>query len=183
MISLPATLEALLFASGEALSRKRLCALLEVSPEMLEAALCELREELSHRGLSVVETDTELELRTNAEASPIVMKLTESNQSRDIGKASLETLSIVLYRNGATRSEIDHIRGVNSSTAIRTLLMRGLIEKAENDTDKRRTRYTGTIDALAHLGVKTVAELPNFSEFSKSLSERAEREEFSPTSK
>jgi|CXWL01.1.fsa_nt_gi segregation and condensation protein B len=169
MISLPSTLEALLFASGEAITKKRVCALLEVPQEMLTAAISELRGTLSDRGLSLIETDDELELRTSADAAPIVKKLRESELSRDIGKAGLEALAIVLYQGGATRGEIDYIRGVNSGTAIRSLLLRGLIERGEDATDKRRARYTTTIDALAHLGITKKENLPRYSEFAQAL--------------
>lgn len=164
-LSPAATLEAVLFASGESMSKKRLQTLLGVSEDLLEAGLKELRNSLSGRGLALIETDTELELRTAPEAADIIRKLREAELSRDLGKASLETLAIILYKNGATRSEVDWVRGVNSTAAIRSLLMRGLIERGEDVTDKRRARYTTTIDALAHLGVTSKEELPRYAEF------------------
>ena len=73
---------------------------------------------------------------------------------------------MVAYRNGATRSEIDWVRGVNSSASLRTLLMRGLIDAQEDPADKRRIRYQLTTDALAHLGIARREDLPRFSELS-----------------
>ena len=157
----PATLEALLFAAGEALPKKRIISLLAISDELLTAAIAELRKELSGRGLALVETETELELRTSPDAATVVEEYRKGELSRDLGKAGLEVLAIVLYQGGATRSEIDWIRGVNSTAAIRSLLLRGLIERETDASDKRRNRYTPSIDAYAHLGVGSAEELPN----------------------
>src|SRR3989344_3231898 len=98
------------------------------------------------------------------EASALVKKLRESELSRDLGKASMETLAVVAYHEGATRGEIDWVRGVNSSTSLRTLLMRGLIEGREDERDKRRVRYALTTEALAHLGIPRAQELPRAGE-------------------
>ena len=171
----PATLEAILFASGEPVAKKRLATLLGITPDLLQKAADALREELSGRGLGLVETDTELELRTASDAADLVKKLREAELSRDLGKAGLETLALILYRRGATRGEIDWVRGVNSSQTVRTLLLRGLIEKTEDSADRRRPRYKPTVDALAHLGVEKVEQLPNFEELSAILKGREEK--------
>ena len=60
----------------------------------------------------------------------------------------------------------DWVRGVNSSTSLRTLLVRGLIEGREDERDKRRIRYSLTTEALAHLGVARITDLPRAAELS-----------------
>lgn len=167
MLTPPAALHALLFASGEPLEKKRLAKLLAVSEVELKPILQALTASLQGSGVTVVETDTDVELRTAPEASIIVKKLREAELARDLGKASLETLAIVAYQTedaGATRGEIDWVRGVNSSASLRTLLMRGLIEGREDESDKRRIRYSLTTEALAHLGIRSVDELPRAKE-------------------
>ncbi len=171
----PATLEAILFASGEPVSKKRLAQLLEVTPALLDQAAEVLRNQLAGRGLSLVETENHIELRTSADAAPIIKKLREAELARDLGKAGLETLALILYRGGATRGEIDWVRGVNSSATVRSLLLRGLIEKTEDSEDKRRPRYKPTVDALAHLGLETMEQLPNYAELSAILSGKEEK--------
>jgi segregation and condensation protein B len=171
-LSLPATLEAVLFAAGEPMEKKVLSKLLGVPADMLAAGLTELASSLEGRGLALVETDSEVELRTDPEAAPIIKQLRESELSRDLGKASLETLAIILYENGATRSDIDWVRGVNSTAAIRALLMRGLIERNEDLTDRRRIRYTATVDALSHLGISRKEDLPRYGELAGALKEQ-----------
>ncbi len=157
-------LEALLFAEGGPLLRKRILSLLEVDAATLEQAIAELTHALTGRGLALIVTHDELELRTAPAATDLMKKFRESELSRDLGKASLETLALILYRNGATRTEIDWIRGVNSATALRALMLRGLIERSEDTSDKRRALYTPTVEALAHLGITSVSDLPRYAE-------------------
>jgi segregation and condensation protein B len=173
-ISHTASLEAVLFAAGESVSKKRLATLLEITPEQLRDSALDLRTKLEGRGLALIEAGEELELRTAPHAAGVVQKLRESELSRDLGKASLEALAIILYKGGATRSEIDWVRGVNSAAALRSLTLRGLIARAEDASDRRRIRYTATIDALAHLGVASMQDLPRYSEFAAALSSAQE---------
>lgn len=170
----PATLEALLFAAGEALPKKRIASILSISNDLLAAAVTALKSDLAGSGLALIETADELELRTSPEAAPVVEAYRKGELSRDLGRASLEVLSIILYQNGTTRSEIDWIRGVNSTAAIRSLLMRGLIERATDSEDRRRIRYTPSIDAYAHLGVRSFDELPNAAALRALLAQHAE---------
>ncbi len=165
-----ARLLAILFAAGEALPTTRLTKILDLSKEDLHEAITELDRTLSESGLALIATEDELEVRTAAEASTVVKKLRESELSRDLGKASLETLAMILYRGSATRGEIDWVRGVNSAAAIRSLTLRGLIERTEDANDKRRARYKATVDALAHLGVSKKEDLPRYAEFTSAIS-------------
>ena len=164
MLTPPAALHALLFASGEPLEKKQIAKLLEVKDADVKLVLKALTESLKGSGVMLVETDTDVELRTTPDAAIVVKKLRESELTRDLGKASLETLAVIAYQTGTTRGEIDWVRGVNSSTSLRTLLMRGLIAGREDGRDKRRIRYNLTTEALAHLGVACEKDLPRAAE-------------------
>ena len=172
MLTPPSAIEALLFASGESLEKKQLAKLLGIKDSELKIALKALKEQLNGHGVSIIETGSEIEMRTVSEASALVKKLRENELSRDLGKASMETLAVIAYQTGGadgggtgtTRGEIDWVRGVNSSASLRTLLMRGLIEGREAERDKRRTCYSLTTDALAHLGITRAEDLPRADE-------------------
>lgn len=166
MLTPPQALEAILFAKGEALERKEAAKLLGIKEEQLGAVVEALQGELAGRGIALIAAANGLELRTNAEAAPFIKKLRESELSRDLGRAGLETLAIIAYKKGATRSEVDWVRGVNSSASMRTLLLRGLIEGKEDPVDRRRIRYEVTTEALAHLGLVRLEDLPRFAELS-----------------
>lgn len=176
-LALSARLEAILFASGEALTLSRLATLLDSDAASIEEAVVALRSSLEGRGVALIELNNTLELRTAASAAEDIKRLRESELSRDLGKASLETLAIILYKASATRSDIDWVRGVNSGAAIRALLLRGLIERVEDAGDKRRARYQPTVDALAHLGATTLSELPRYKELHEALKSEEEKQE------
>jgi segregation and condensation protein B len=165
MLTPSAALEALIFASNGIVQKKTLMELLGVDVDKFTSALTALSEQLEGHGITLIQTTDEVELRTVPEAADIVQRLREGELARDLGRASLETLAVIAYQDGATRGEIDWIRGVNSTASLRSLLMRGLIEGKEDLVDKRRIRYSVTIDALAHLGLKSLQELPRYDEF------------------
>lgn len=175
MLTPPQALEALLFAAGEPLEKKEAAKLLGIKPEQLSRVVEALSGELAGRGVALVESANELELRTSPAAADYAKKLRESELSRDLGKAGLETLAVIAYRaggadggsGGATRSEVDWVRGVNSSASMKTLLLRGLIEGREDEADRRRVRYTLTTDALAYLGLARASELPRYGELAE----------------
>jgi segregation and condensation protein B len=166
MLSISASIEALLFVSGEPFEKKRLATLLGLSGEEVQAALAELVNALQGRGIALIETELEVELRTSPEVAALVKKYRESELARDLGKASLETLAIIAYQKGATRTEVDWVRGVNSSASMRTLLLRGLVEGREDEKDKRRIRYSLTTEGMAHLGLSRPEDLPRYNELS-----------------
>lgn len=162
-----AELHAVLFASGEPMAKKKVAALLGITVGDVEKLAQEMSAKLNGSGVTLVESEDELELRTAPDASAIIEKLREGELTKDLGKAGLEALAVVLYQDGATRSEIDWIRGVNSAQTIRSLMLRGLVERTEDPSDKRRFRYKATTDALAHLGVARREDLPRYAELSK----------------
>lgn len=164
MITPHAALEALLFAAGGPLEKDFLAKLLGIRQAELSAALAALSAALAGRGITLVESEHAAELRAASEAGAFVKMLREGELARDLGKAGLETLAVIAYQNGATRSDVDWVRGVNSSTSLRTLLMRGLIEGKEDARDRRRVRYSITTEALAHLDIAKVANLPRYAE-------------------
>ena len=177
MLTPPAALHALLFASGEPLEKKQIEKLLDIKDAELKIVLKALAVSLENSGTALIETETEVELRTAPEAAPLVKKLRESELARDLGKASLETLAVIAYQTGATRGEVDWVRGVNSSASLRTLLMRGLIEGREDERDKRRIRYSLTTEAFAHLGIRSAADLPRAEELRAGAAAAIEQEQ------
>src|SRR3989344_7435549 len=174
--------EALLFFRGEPVSRRELGKALGAKEREVEQGLAELREKLAGRGVALVENGDEVELRTAPEASELIEKIRKEELSRDLGKAGAETLAIILYRNPVTRADIDYIRGVNSTFILRNLLIRGLVERVQNPNDQRSFHYKPTFELLAHLGIKNISELPEYTSVQEELekftvSQKAEEED------
>lgn len=174
-LSKAAALQVLLFACGEPVAKKKAASMLGFKDADLSAVISELTDLLAGQGIVLVESEDELELRTSPEASDLVKKLREGELTKDLGRAGLETLAVVLYQGSATRSEIDWIRGVNSAQTMRSLLLRGLVQRTEDTADKRKFRYKATTDALAHLGVARKEDLPRYAELAKGATEAIER--------
>lgn len=173
MSDLAHKIQALLFALGRPLSRKELSGMLNTSEAEVSAAIAELQSALSG-GVVLIDDGGEVELRVGADASALIEKIRKEEYSRDIGKAGLEALSAVLYRGPLTRSEIDFIRGVNSSQTLRTLALRGLLRKIQNPKDERSFLYEPTTELLAQLGVTRPADLPDYAEVRAKLEQLEE---------
>ncbi len=99
---------------------------------------------------------------TNPESSKLIEAVRTEELSKDLGRAGLETLAIVLYQGPIRRSEIDYIRGVNSNFILRNLLIRGLIERKTDPNDNRAAVYSPSMDLLRFLGITQVSELKDF---------------------
>lgn len=161
-MNLSAQLEAILFWKAEPISLKKLAALLNIDIAAVKNGLQELENALQGRGLTLVRTDDEVMLGTAKEISPLIEQLTKEELTRDLGKAGLETLSIILYQGPISRADIDYIRGVNSQFIVRNLLIRGLVGRVENPRDARSFLYKTTLQLLSHLGISKIEELPEY---------------------
>ena len=169
---LAASLEALLLVQGDVVYKNRIPKLLECSATEAESAIKILSQRISERqgtGITLIQTDSAIGLSTTPEISEKLSAVQQKALERDIGAAGLEVLAILLYIGPSTRSKIDYIRGVNSSSTVRLLLMRKMIERVKNPDDSREYVYRPTVELLAHLGVTTQEELPEFSEINEQL--------------
>jgi segregation and condensation protein B len=169
MNDLSIKIEALLFSEGGALAKKKLAQLVDATPTQIENALIELRTLLANGGITLVVTETEAALVVSAGAAFTVQKAFERELGREIGDAGLEVLAIILYRGPSTRAQIDYIRGVNTSSTIRTLASRGLLERAANPADAREYLYRPTVELLAHLGTREAQDLPEYAKITSEL--------------
>ncbi len=175
---LSARIEALLFAEGGPLSKKKLCSLLGCTPEELAAGLQELSKRHEGGGLALIVSDTEATLAVSAAVQETVRSAQQAELGEKLGDAGLEVAAILLYKGPSTRAQIDYIRGVNTTSTIRNLLSRGLIERAGNPADGREYLYRPTTELLAHLSVREAQELPEYGTISGELAsfERRARE-------
>src|SRR3990167_4800539 len=167
--SLSNKIEALLFSEGGPLAKKKLTQLLDVDTKDIDGAARLLSASLQGRGLALIESETELALAVQGELKETIEKAYEKDLGREVGDAGLEVLTILLYRGPSTRSQIDYIRGVNTSSTIRTLTAPGLIERTQNPGDQREYLYRATTELLAHLGVRNLAELPDYAKIASEL--------------
>jgi len=167
-------IEAILFWKGEPISKKKLAEILAVEQSEINEAIEKIKENLKNRGIVLQEKEEKVTLGTTPEVSSLIEKLQKEELNKDLTKASLETLSIVLYKNGVSRAEIDYIRGVNSSFILRALSIRGLVEKSIDPKDHRRFIYKPSFNLLSFMGLKSLEELPDYQEINNSMGEAIE---------
>ena len=168
-MNLSAKLEAILFWKAEPISLKKLASLLNTDVQDIKNGLVELENALKGRGLTLVQTDDEVMLGTSKELSSLIEQLTKEELTRDLGKAGLETLSIILYQGPISRADIDYIRGVNSQFIVRNLLIRGLVNRVDNPKDARSFLYKTSLELLSHLGIGKIEELPEYEQVRKDI--------------
>lgn len=170
------SIEALLFAAGEQLSIEKLAALTQADKHDVVHAIDSLQQTLRGRGISLLQKDEVVSLGTAPDLGPLVEKFIKEEFFGELSRASLETLTIIAYRNPIGRADIDYIRGVNSSFTIRNLLTRGLIERVSvpRATDGRGWNYRPTIAFMKFLGITAYENLPDYEatkkEFEQALS-------------
>lgn len=171
MQNLASKIEAILFFKAEPVTLDKLSTFLKASKAEIKEGLSSLQEGLKGRGIVLIEKEDEVTLGTAPEFAILVEDLQKEELNKELSKASLETLSIILYKNGASRAEIDFIRGVNSSFTLRALCVRGLVEKSPDENDSRRYAYKPTLEILSFLGLKNIEELPEYLDVSQNLSQ------------
>ena len=99
-MNLEQKIEAILFWKGEPISRKKLTEILKLEETEINDGIEKLKENLKDRGIVLLETEKEITLGTASELSSLIENLQKEELNKDLSKASLETLSIILYKNG-----------------------------------------------------------------------------------
>lgn len=168
-------IEGLLFYKAAPQKKATLCKLYDVSVSDLADAILHLKKRLETGALRIIETDTEILLATAPALAPFIEQIRKADIKNDIGKAGAETLAIILYRSPISRSEVDRIRGVNSSFILRNLLIRGLIERTANKKGSGYS-FSATPALLAQLGIDNEKAMPEFARITDALEEFSQTE-------
>jgi segregation and condensation protein B len=160
-LSLEARLEALLFVAPGFTSLGQMSAALAVTPRQVEKGLEALEASLSERGIRIQKHRGELRLISAPETAELVERFLDLEATTRLSAAALECLAIVAYQQPITRPQIDSIRGVNSESALKTLLSNGLVDEAgRTEGPGRPILYTTTAEFLQHFGLSALEELP-----------------------
>jgi segregation and condensation protein B len=168
MAELMAIVEALIFVSEEPLSAKAIADVLKEDRGWVEMAVEELAKEFNSRqsGLQLREVAGGWQIATRAEYHEYVRAFLKSRPSAKLSLAALETLAVIAYKQPVTVPEILEIRGVQSSSAIKTLLDKRLIvAKGRKETIGRPMLYGTSKEFLLQFGLKDLTELPSIEDF------------------
>ena len=157
-------LEALLLSASRPISIDDMSKVFEdpkPSKDEIRNALNEIDENCTERGIELKRIASGYRLQVKQSLSDYVAKLWEEKPQR-FSKATLETLSLIAYKQPITRGEIEEIRGVT----VGTQLMRGLMERGwvkivgQRDVPGRPSLYSTTIEFLDYFGLQHLRELP-----------------------
>ncbi len=160
-------IESYLFYEGGSATIKSLIQVTGATQDEIQLAIAKLATIYTEpRGIILVITESEISLRVAKNCTPFIETLHKESLAKEVGPAALEVLGILLYRGKSSQAEIDTIRGVNSAFSLRTLRMRGLISRQQEGV---QVTYTPTPEALAHLGISSLLDIPNRKEVLGSL--------------
>lgn len=162
-------IECLLFVADEPLPFKQLCKVLgDVSEEDVLWALGELATEYDARssGLEVREIAGGWRISTRPQNHEFIRKYLKSRPTARLSLPALETLAVIAYKQPITIPEILEIRGVSSSSAIKTLLEKRLIvTKGRKETVGKPMLYGTSKEFMIQFGLKDLNELPSIEDF------------------
>lgn len=165
---LAAIVEALIFVADEPISTRLLAEILAENSENIETAVEALSNQYEAResGLQIRAIAGGWQISTRTEYHEEVRQFLKTRPSAKLSLASLETLAVIAYKQPVTVPEILEIRGVQSASAIKTLLEKRLIvTKGHKETVGRPMQYGTSKDFLIHFGLKDLTELPSIEDF------------------
>jgi len=156
-------LEALLLVVDTPVNSETLASATEQPVYRINDALHRMAEDLTARGsgIDLREMGGGWRMYTRSRFAPYVERLLLDGSRSKLTRAALETLAVVAYRQPVTRARVSAVRGVNVDAVVRTLLARGLITEAGNDSDTGATMFSTTELFLERLGLSSLAELPD----------------------
>ena len=170
---LKAAVEALIFASERPIKVDKIAEILssnggdplskkDVNP-LIEAIAGEYENE--GKGLRLAEVADGYQFRTKKELAPLLQKLKAKRPPR-FGKAAMEVLAIVAYRQPMTRAEVEDLRGVDSGGALRGLLEKRLVKiLGRREIPGKPMIYGTTKTFLEHFSLRDLSQLPPLKEF------------------
>lgn len=161
---LKSVIESLLFTWGEPLNVREIEKIVGLPKKDLKKVIDEMEEEFnySRRGVQIIRTGESYQLGTRLEHHDHIKKLYEDKKDgRSMSNASIETLTIIAYKQPITKIEIENIRGVKCDKAIQTILDKKLIREAGRlDKPGKPILYKTTDEFLRAFGLASLEELP-----------------------
>ncbi len=166
---LKAILEAVLFVSSEPVPVARLTSILgKISKAEVVQTLTMLAHDLDQdgRGIQLVQVAGGYRLVTKQEYGPWLKRMDKAKVAQKLSRSALESLAIIAYKQPLVRSEIEEIRGVETSGVLRTLLERKLVRiVGRKEVPGRPIMYGTTKFFLEHFGLQDLSQLPPLREF------------------
>jgi len=168
-------IEALLFASPEPLTQKKINLIFEDDPPNLESVSERLSQRYLEQGnaFEIQNVAGGFQLRTLPKYDLYVRRLLNKSGQLHLSQAALESLAIVAYKQPISRSDVEAIRGVDCAGVLKTLLKKSLIKiKGRDEGPGCPLMYTTTDEFLQAFGLSRLAEMPKLKEVTELLEEQ-----------
>jgi len=163
MEKLKSKIESILLVSSKPMSINKMAEMIGGDKEKISSELSQLSQEYeeSGRGVRIIINNNQAQMVSAPANSELVQEYLKDELTGELTKPSLETLTIIAYRQPITKAELEQIRGVNCSLILRNLMIRGLAE-AEYNKQRAITEYSATLEFLKYLGINSVRDLPSY---------------------
>lgn len=155
--------EGMLFAMGNSIAPSRMADAIGVTEEDIERVVGALAKRLSeeHRGIRIIRVNGSFQMCSSPDIYEYLIRLEKQPKKYALTDVTLETLSIIAYRQPVTKAEIEKIRGVSSDHAVSKLVEYGLVQELGRlDAPGRPMLFGTTDDFLRAFGLASVEDLP-----------------------
>lgn len=155
--------EAILFAHGEPIEAEKLCAAAGVEADMPEKLVQLLvdRYESTGSALTVLKLGNSYQLAVKAEFFDYVRAALESKKNTPLSPAAMEVLTIIAYNQPVTKGFVEHVRGIDSSSVVNSLVEKNLLEEAGRlDVPGKPIAYKTTSAFLRCFQLSSLDDLP-----------------------
>ena len=161
--NLERSIEAILFASGEAVEIEKICLVLELDDKTVRNLIERIRDRYAQQKspLDIVVLDSAVQMCTLPEYAPVIRSALELRRGAALSPAALEVLAVIAYNQPVTRAFIEQVRGVDCSSIVRSLVDKGLIEEAGRlPVPGKPISYRTTANFLRCFGLSGLEQLP-----------------------
>ncbi|MBR4555761.1 MAG: SMC-Scp complex subunit ScpB [Ruminococcus sp.] len=158
-----AAVEAILFAGGEPIDADKLALAAGVEPMELEGIIKALEEKYSQEssGIELLHLEDQLQLATKQRYAEQIKAAFEIRKNTALSAAAMEVLTIVAYNQPVTKSFVESVRGVDSSSTVNSLVEKGLLcEAGRLELPGRPIAYKTTDAFLRAFQISGLSELP-----------------------
>ena len=155
--------EAIIFASGDGISFENLRDILEIEDKQMEFIIKTLEEKYNteNSGVILIRNSGNISFTTHGDTAEMVYKALNEKKNAPLSNAAMETLAIIAYNQPVSRAFIEQVRGVDSTSSVKTLIEKGLVEEAGRlEIPGRPLSYKTTPVFLRSFSLDSIQDLP-----------------------
>ena len=155
--------EAILFAAAEPLDEETIKERLNTKTSIIKT-LESLKSQYQNRGINLISISNKWSFRTALDLNKLM--ILQKTTQKKLSKAAIETLSIIVYHQPVTRSEIEEIRGVAFASGTLEILleMNWVRPSGRKNVPGKPIQYVTTEDFLSHFNINKLTDLPDINE-------------------